>query len=173
VKKSFTLIELLIVLVIISILTTVSLPEYRSFINKARGSEAKKVLRALADAIAYYYEEANGFPTSAGGVLDMSKMGCKDPISKYFTYGSAWSDWGGSGGVIPEVYADDIKSDSMKTGENTRYAIFIDTKARAPNFIAFIQSWYAPQKVQKQSVSNCIIMFYRIEKNNGEQWNWN
>lgn len=54
-KKGFTLIEMLVVVLIIGILAGVALPQYTSAVRKARVAEAKIALRALADATDRYY----------------------------------------------------------------------------------------------------------------------
>lgn len=59
-KKAFTLVELLIVIVIIGILATLAVPQYNKMIERARGAEAKSILGALARAnLAYYYEHGD------------------------------------------------------------------------------------------------------------------
>ena len=61
-KKSFTLIELLIVIVIIGVIMTLAVPRYRLLVINARGAEAKKTLRAIADSVWRYYLESGNFP---------------------------------------------------------------------------------------------------------------
>nr|QGT50735.1 hypothetical protein Elusimicrob1349_2050 [uncultured Elusimicrobia bacterium] len=49
-KKGFTLVELLAVVLIVAILTAVGLPQYRSVVQKARVSEAESMLRSIYDS---------------------------------------------------------------------------------------------------------------------------
>jgi prepilin-type N-terminal cleavage/methylation domain-containing protein len=61
-RQSFTLIELLIVLVIIGIVVTLAVPQYQLFVIRMRGAEAMTNLRAIADSAWRYYIEAGAFP---------------------------------------------------------------------------------------------------------------
>ena len=56
-KRSFTLIELLIVVLIVGILATVALPQYTKVIERTRLTEAIVMVKALADAMELYYIE--------------------------------------------------------------------------------------------------------------------
>ncbi|NQT46095.1 MAG: prepilin-type N-terminal cleavage/methylation domain-containing protein [Candidatus Omnitrophica bacterium] len=55
-KKSFTLIELLIVVIIVGILATVALPQYQKVVKKARWTEAVSMLGAIRKACEIYYQ---------------------------------------------------------------------------------------------------------------------
>ncbi|NQT46531.1 MAG: prepilin-type N-terminal cleavage/methylation domain-containing protein [Candidatus Omnitrophica bacterium] len=59
-KKSFTLIELLIVVLIVGILATVALPQYTKVVNKAKWAEAVSMLGTIRKmALIYYTEHGN------------------------------------------------------------------------------------------------------------------
>ena len=86
-KKAFTLIELMIVLVIIGIMATLAVPRYETYVYNMHGAEAMDNLRALSDAIWVYYIEAKSFPIQlvAGPIPD--KFDVKPPqVSQYWTY---------------------------------------------------------------------------------------
>ena len=86
-KKSFTLIELLIVLVIIAIVIAVALPCYNVLILKAQKAEAMRVLQVFSDSLWRYYLEAGCFPD--GGIWDPppANLDMKIPTStKYWGY---------------------------------------------------------------------------------------
>ena len=62
-KKSFTLIELLIVVLIVGILATVALPRYTKVIERAYLTEATIMVRAIADSMELYYIEHDTWPS--------------------------------------------------------------------------------------------------------------
>lgn len=49
-KKGFTLVELLAVVLIVAILSGVALPQYRKVVEKARVAEAQSMMRAIYDS---------------------------------------------------------------------------------------------------------------------------
>ncbi len=49
-KKGFTLIEVLVVVLIVGILTSIALPNYRRSVERARVAEVHTLLRAIADS---------------------------------------------------------------------------------------------------------------------------
>lgn len=53
-KKGFTLIELIIVVLIISILATLAIPQYIKAVERAKGGEARFHLRQIAGALGQY-----------------------------------------------------------------------------------------------------------------------
>ena len=64
--QGFTLIEMLIVIVVISILLGVLLPQFRGTQDEARTQRGRSELRTLATAMeSYYIHNSNAFPTEA------------------------------------------------------------------------------------------------------------
>jgi prepilin-type N-terminal cleavage/methylation domain-containing protein len=61
-NKSFTLMEVLIVVAIMGILAAIVLPQYQSHTQKAREATAKDNLRILRNAIELYAAQHNGVP---------------------------------------------------------------------------------------------------------------
>lgn len=73
-NKGFTLIELMIVVVVIAILTTIAYPSYLEYITRARRSDGQAALLDLASRMEKYYSEQNTYQTATiatGGATDI------------------------------------------------------------------------------------------------------
>ncbi|NQT46751.1 MAG: prepilin-type N-terminal cleavage/methylation domain-containing protein [Candidatus Omnitrophica bacterium] len=64
-KKSFTLIELLIVVLIVGILATVALPQYTKVVEKAKWAEAVSMLGSIRQMCLLYYAEHSFYPNAS------------------------------------------------------------------------------------------------------------
>ena len=60
--KGFTLLELLIVLVIIGVLVTITIPVYNSYIDKAQVTTAHATLNEIRKILESYYIDYDGYP---------------------------------------------------------------------------------------------------------------
>jgi prepilin-type N-terminal cleavage/methylation domain-containing protein len=54
-RKGFTMLELLMVVIVIGILASLAIPQYQSFMEKARAAEAKNFIGAIRNAQELYY----------------------------------------------------------------------------------------------------------------------
>ena len=81
--RSFTLIELLIVLVIIGIVAILAIPQYEMVREKAIATEALKVMDQIKDAESVYKAEAGTY-MSCGPIISL--LGIEIPESKYWFY---------------------------------------------------------------------------------------
>ena len=63
----FTLIEVLVVVLIIGILTSIAIPQYQQAVFKARMAEAETLVNTLYYSLLRYYEEHHALPPVAEG----------------------------------------------------------------------------------------------------------
>ena len=68
-KKGFTLVELLTVVLIVAILSGVALPSYQKSIEKTRATEAMNIVKAANEAVYTYATERNKCPESFSKLL--------------------------------------------------------------------------------------------------------
>lgn len=94
-KKGFTLIEVLVVVLIIGILTSVALPQYQKAILKSRLTQAKTLARAVAEAQEVYYATHNRY-SARFDELDVdtpeytSGTSTDTQEKRYFDWGNCW-----------------------------------------------------------------------------------
>jgi general secretion pathway protein G len=83
-KKGFTLIEIIIVLVLIGILVSIISPIYRSAVIRAREAVLKENLFQVRDAIGKYYNDKHKYPTSLDDLVTYKYLRKipDDPVSK-------------------------------------------------------------------------------------------
>lgn len=63
----FTLIEVMIVVLIISVLTAIAYPSYQEHVRKSRRSECEGVMTTAANALERRYSVSNTYQDAAGG----------------------------------------------------------------------------------------------------------
>lgn len=97
-KRGFTLLELVVVIIILGIMATLGIGQYGRMIERSRGAEARTILgqiRSQAAAHFLEYNSLNGppvFDTTRAGIgsaLDRIPSTCRD--SHYFNYSVAVS----------------------------------------------------------------------------------
>jgi prepilin-type N-terminal cleavage/methylation domain-containing protein len=90
VKKAFTLIELIIVVVIVGILAMVAIPRYFANVEKARRAEAYATMRSIREAIMGYYAATALYPAGTFPITvtvdNDAIMVVGQPGSRSFTY---------------------------------------------------------------------------------------
>ncbi len=85
-KNGFTLIELLVVTLIIAILTTIALPQYKKSVQKAYLAETNTLVAIFRDSLAAYSNEFNKLPENINDLslpFDISADG--DEAMKFTT----------------------------------------------------------------------------------------
>ena len=86
-KKGFTLLELIIVIIILGILATLGFTQYTKVVEKGRTGEAKMILGTIRSAQEAYYLENDGAYTATIGNLSVeAPAACT--ATHYFTYGT-------------------------------------------------------------------------------------
>ncbi len=97
-RCGFTLVELVIVIAIVIILSVVSVPIYRGYVDKAKWSEVYALTGTILSAQKSYYSEYGNFLIYADGVGGWTNydtiLGIDTRGNKYFTYfkASIYSD---------------------------------------------------------------------------------
>jgi prepilin-type N-terminal cleavage/methylation domain-containing protein len=81
-QRGFTLVELMVVVAILGILAVTAVPLYRTWLQRAYGSEAKLMMKKLMDGqILYYLEHNDFFPEGAGNWMVVPDTGPTTPAS--------------------------------------------------------------------------------------------
>lgn len=92
-KRGFTLLELIVVVIIIGILATLGLTQYGRATERGRGAEARAILGNIRSQAASHYLEYNSLTSTVfddaragiGTADDQIPSGCR--LSHYFSYG--------------------------------------------------------------------------------------
>ena len=128
-KKGFTLIEMLVVVLIIGVLAAIAVPQYEASIEKSRVAEALVMMKSISDAEQRYFQ-ANPNDTTVtkqsqiadvdlkGGcwVVGKATTGASSYRTRSFTY-----DLGGTNGLVTAYRIDrtdlceDVATDPSKS----------------------------------------------------------
>ena len=90
-SKGFTLIELMIVVVIISILASIAIPAYTQYVQRGIRAEARALLMDASSKMEKHYSDCNAFGTAiaaarncgAGGVDICGAAACTSETNRY------------------------------------------------------------------------------------------
>ena len=97
-KKGFTLVELMVVIVVIGVLSAIAIPQFGNAIARARAAEVPGNLKKIAIAQEAYRTETKKYKgTSGWGTSNETagkNLGVKITLSKFFTYSTQSMDSG-------------------------------------------------------------------------------
>jgi len=109
-KNGFTLVELVIVIVIVGILSVISVPIYRGYVDKAMMTEGKVLIGAIGKAeLAYhvehgYFAETDGSDQERLSAIDIDARGNKYFKSFYIESGNWGVDDNGENIDYVDIY---------------------------------------------------------------------
>ena len=115
-KKGFTLVELVIVIVIVGILSIVAVPIYRGYTRKAMGTEAKSLLGSIQTAQKVYYAENSTFKAVANVTDFDEELDVDARSNKYFTGFSVTTGGSGSDNTLYFQAETSGKTDGAASG---------------------------------------------------------
>jgi prepilin-type N-terminal cleavage/methylation domain-containing protein len=96
-KKGFTMLELLMVVIVIGILASLAIPQYQSFMERARSTEATNIIGSIKSAEELYVLEN---PTAYGADADIDTVYIDYPDADD-AQGALWTY-----AIVPESSAD-------------------------------------------------------------------
>jgi type IV pilus assembly protein PilE len=83
--KGFTLIELMVVVVIVSILAAVAIPSYSQYVIRANRSAAQQFMLDVASRAEQYRLDARNYPSALGTGAGQLNVTVPDDVSPYYT----------------------------------------------------------------------------------------
>ena len=86
-KKGFTLLELIVVIIILGILATLGFTQYTKMVEKGRTAEAKAILGQLRSAQVAYYQENGAYGAGVGNLIVDAPTAATG--THYFIYSTA------------------------------------------------------------------------------------
>ena len=84
-RRGFTLLELIVVVIILGILATLGFSQYVKMVEKGRTAESKAILGQLRSANAAYFQERGAYATNIADLaIDAPTTACQ--VTHYFSY---------------------------------------------------------------------------------------
>ncbi len=88
----FTLVELMVVIVIIGILTSIGIFAFQSSQQKSRDSRRKSELSQVAKALEMYNNDVGSYPASGTGADEGTMKGCGDTTKTVCAWGTSFAN---------------------------------------------------------------------------------
>lgn len=120
-RKSFTLIELIVVIGIIAVLSALGVSSYNGFQKSARDTRRKNDLRTINNALNAFYAVNNRYPAAVGCAAGVVITTC----SVNSTTGTSWISALVTGGFLEAVPQDPVNNAAVPwhaTNNNYSYA---------------------------------------------------
>lgn len=174
--NGFTIVELLIVVVIIGILTSIGLLAYNNVTAKARDAQRNQDMKTIAKALELYYINSGEFPNSQCGAG--SNPACPNP-KKINTVWATTSD--GSWNVLEyalvpkyisvlpkDPMASTTTSPSISGGYNYEYVTYQNTCGLSSHRQTYVL-FYRPEAVatKKEEIGTCPNASYSFSGYSG------
>ncbi len=128
-QHGFTLIELMVTVVIVSILTAIALPAYNNYVLRGKLTEAFTNLANLRVQLEQFYQDNRNYGSSAAACgIDGSGNTIvpmpSTPTVKYFTYSCNWGAGAGAGTSANQFFT--VTATGVATGNTNGFAFTID-----------------------------------------------
>jgi len=85
-RKGFTLLELIIVIIIIGVLASLGFTQYTRVVERGRTAEAKAILGTIRTAEQAYYLEQGSYTSTIGNLAVNASTACNGQTAYYFAY---------------------------------------------------------------------------------------
>ena len=111
IKKGFTLVELLIVIIIIAVLAAIAIPKFSSSSQRSKESSLRANLKLVRNAIDLFRADTNAYPADMAGLTTSTTSGLNTAAAKCTI---AATDWRGP--YLQTVPVDPVSGSQMTYG---------------------------------------------------------